>query len=173
MPVENKYDTSLADAAFALADRWVQAAKSGKLTQFSRGDLEGFTSGQSVVFLERLAAKGTFDAAAIEAVEKAYGFDGTQNTEIRLRWYIFALPTAPRFAKSAAQWVSVLGRMKFCRPTFRLLHGARMPKRTRLIRAAVDPAFAQSTYAQHKAFYHPLARGLIEKDIGLTARSSA
>ena len=124
MPVENEYDTSLADAAFALADRWDAARQAGKLTGFARADLDGFTSGQTVVFLERLAAKGSFDAKAIEAVDEAYAFDGTQNTEIRLRWYIFALPTAPRFAQSAAEWLKQLGRMKFVRPVYRLLHGA-------------------------------------------------
>lgn len=46
LPVDMKYDTTLADRAYDLAKRWDQARKEGRM-DFSSKDLEGFSSNQT------------------------------------------------------------------------------------------------------------------------------
>ena len=53
-----------------------------------------------------------------------------------------------------AAWVVNKGRMKYCRPVFRLLH-----KQT--------PELAKKTFEAHQDFYHPIARKMIARDLGL------
>ena len=83
-----------------------------------------------------------------------YGFTTTNNAEIGLRWYELALssPTALDFAPVAANWIinPLKGRMKFCRPIFRLVN-------------KVDKKLAQETYKANKTSFHPVARKMIEK----------
>jgi leukotriene-A4 hydrolase len=53
LPVKIKYDTSLADAAYALAKRWDEA-RSGSTAQFSSKDLDDFNSSQIGASLSQL-----------------------------------------------------------------------------------------------------------------------
>ncbi|CEL62167.1 Leukotriene A-4 hydrolase homolog OS=Yarrowia lipolytica (strain CLIB 122 / E 150) GN=YALI0F00396g PE=3 SV=1 [Rhizoctonia solani AG-1 IB] len=91
------------------------------------------------------------------------------NSEIRLRWYALALsgevPAPLEWSTRAAEWVvgagkgvdagkGVKGRMKFCRPTFRAIN-------------KVIPALAKSSFEAHKDEFHPIARRMIAKDIGV------
>jgi leukotriene-A4 hydrolase len=83
-----------------------------------------------------------------------YRFTTTNNAEIGLRWYELALssPAAPDFASVAANWIvsPLKGRMKFCRPIFKLVN-------------KVDNKLAQETFKANKTSFHPIARKLIEK----------
>ena len=83
-----------------------------------------------------------------------YGFTTTNNAEVGLRWYGLALssPAALDFAPVGANWIitPLKGRMKFCRPIFRLVN-------------KVDSKLAQETYKANKTSFHPIARKLIEK----------
>jgi hypothetical protein len=83
-----------------------------------------------------------------------YCFTTTSNAEIGLRWYELALssPAALDFAPVAAKWIisPLKGRMKFCRPVFKLVN-------------KVDNKLAQETYRANKTSFHPIARKLIEK----------
>jgi leukotriene-A4 hydrolase len=47
-----------------------------------------------------------------------------------------------------------VGRMKFVRPLFRSLN-------------KVDRSLALETFAKNKDFYHPICRGMVEKDLGV------
>lgn len=83
-----------------------------------------------------------------------YGFTTTNNAEVGLRWYELALssPAALDIAPVAAKWIvsPLKGRMKFCRPVFRLVN-------------KVDKKLAQETFKANKTSFHPIARKLIEK----------
>lgn len=83
-----------------------------------------------------------------------YGFTTTNNAEVGLRWYELALcsPAASDFAPVAAKWIisPLKGRMKFCRPVFRLVN-------------KVDNKLAQETFKANRTSFHPIARKLIEK----------
>jgi leukotriene-A4 hydrolase len=118
-------------------------------------DLIG-TSSQLVVFLEKLESMAPLPATHIHAMTNLYHFNDTKNAEVGLRWFELALisPAGSDFVHSAAHWVvdpdSLKGRMKFCRPIFRLLYRA-------------DATLATKTFEENKTAFHPIARKLIAK----------
>jgi leukotriene-A4 hydrolase len=54
------------------------------------------------VFLDALDTKSTFPPKAIKAIGSLYGFDSSENAEIRNRFYRIALRSGPEYAKDAA-----------------------------------------------------------------------
>ncbi|KAJ7630308.1 peptidase family M1-domain-containing protein [Roridomyces roridus] len=162
--MEKTYDSSLAQAAYALAERW-DASRGGDASSFKKGDLDGFDSNQIVVFLERLQTLPALPLSHLIHLGSAYGLAGTPNAEIRLRFYELVLtpPTseaAAHFVGEAGRWVigaegnGVKGRMKFCRPVFRAAF-------------AVNSGLALELWAKHKNSFHPIAKRLIDKDLGV------
>lgn len=117
------------------------------------------------MFLDALDMKPTFPPAAIKAIGKLYGFDSSENAEIRNRFYRIALRSGPEYAQDAAselqrsailpaswvaltcelEWVVNKGRMKFCRPTYRGIF-------------TQDPELAKKTFLKHVEFYVSLPR---------------
>ncbi|TIB91004.1 hypothetical protein E3Q06_00076 [Wallemia mellicola] len=157
LPVELDYDTSLADVAYSLAEKWNNQRDSevDHLKEvFSEGDIHSFNSNQKVVFLEKLQSYPTFKKTIPEALATVYGFDKAQNAEIRFRFYMLALTTGSTYVHSAAEWVSRQGRMKFCRPLFRSLN-------------KVDSDTAKKTFLDNQSFYHPIATKQIRRDLKL------
>ncbi|KIY73540.1 Metalloprotease [Cylindrobasidium torrendii FP15055 ss-10] len=165
LPVEMKYDTTLATKAYDLASRW-DAARTKEVADldFSAKDIESFSSLQSTVFLERLAALDALPGDHIIQLGSLYGYSRTLNAELRSRFYRVALKAqssaSDKFAVHAVNWVSgsdtgaVVGRMKFCRDMFRMVY-------------TLDHELAQTTFLRSKMGFHPIARRMIEKDIGL------
>ncbi|KAG0143065.1 hypothetical protein CROQUDRAFT_661720 [Cronartium quercuum f. sp. fusiforme G11] len=154
LPVTVEYDTSLADAAYALAKRWEEACNVPEKRKFDRSDIVHFSSNQIVVFLEKLdSCHDTLPNELVHLMNQVYAFDESQNQEIRLRWYAIALK-AGAFTDRAAGWVKNKGRMKFARPTYRALY-------------KVDPSLAQQTFKDNEAFYHPICRAMLAKDLAL------
>ncbi|KAG0796134.1 hypothetical protein G6F26_001207 [Rhizopus arrhizus] len=156
-PVDNAFDTTLADACLDLADRWDKSRDEQSLAQFSSKDVENFSAGQKIVFLERLTDCTPLSHHAILKMDKLYQLTPNHNADLRLRWQQVCLmadyePIYPQ----VVQFITQQGRMKFVRPLYRLLHQAKNGAQL-----AVD------TYLQNKSFYHPIAAQLIEKDIGL------
>lgn len=170
LPVKIEYDTKLAERSYQLAAKWndSRTIDPGNLP-FSAKDLHEFSSNQTVVFLERLQRYDPLPALHIKSLGEIYSLDTTMNSEIRLRWYELALsaqePAPLAWSTRAAEWVvgggkgvdagrGVKGRMKFCRPTFRAIY-------------KVDPTLAKSSFEAHKAEFHPIARRMIAKDLGV------
>ena len=117
----------------------------------------------AVVLLERLEdAYAALPSTHLIGMGKLYGISSTPNVEIRQRFFELALKdpksdAAHIFAKEAAEWVVghdgtniVKGRMKFCRPIFRLVN-------------RVDSELAVSTFKKDKESFHPIAQKLIER----------
>ncbi|KAH9891199.1 peptidase family M1-domain-containing protein [Cubamyces lactineus] len=168
LPVEMIYDTALAREAFALAEKWDAARNEADTSKlgFQESDVASFNANQKIVFLERLQSYPALPHAHIQHLGALYGFLTTPNAELRWRFYEVALldpssPAAKEFAPAAAQWVVgkdgtgvVRGRMKFCRPTFRAV-------------ARADKKLAIEVFNENKFSFHPIARRLIEKDLGL------
>ncbi|KAF7295355.1 Leuk-A4-hydro-C domain-containing protein [Mycena indigotica] len=166
LPVKMEYDTTLAQAAYALADRWDAARDATDLSLFKPDDLEGFNANQIIVFLERLQALPALSLTHLTTLGSVYKIDSTPNSEVRLRFYELVLSpptseTAKRFVGDAAKWVIgddgtgvIKGRMKFCRPVFREM-------------VKVDRELALETWKANKTGFHPIAQRLIEKDLGL------
>lgn len=88
-----EYDTSLADAAYALAQRWSDARRASLAdleARFSRdADLGQLSSTQIIVFLETLETYDAFkrgESEVVEAMEKVYRFGAeSKNPEILVR----------------------------------------------------------------------------------------
>ncbi|KAI9486963.1 MAG: peptidase family M1-domain-containing protein [Benjaminiella poitrasii] len=156
-PVDPNFDTTLADACINLAKRWNEARESEDLSSFSVKDIENFSAGQKIVFLEKLTDTKPLPHRLIEKMDELYNFTPNHNADLRLRWQQLCLMTSyePIYPE-VVKFITEQGRMKFVRPLYRLLHQAKNGAQL-----AVD------TYLQHKSFYHPIAAQLIEKDIGL------
>ncbi|KAF8899673.1 peptidase family M1-domain-containing protein [Mucidula mucida] len=165
LPVDMKYDTSLADKAYELAEKW-DAARDSEVAdlRFTAHDVDSFSSLQKNVFLEKLLTLPPLPGSHIIHLGGLYGFARTLNAETRSRFYKVALArpstAADKYAVHAVNWVSgsdtgaVVGRMKFCRDMFRLTF-------------KLDPKLAQSTFERSKMGFHPIARRMIEKDLEL------
>ncbi|RDX51566.1 zincin [Lentinus brumalis] len=168
LPVEMVYDTALAREAFSLAEKWDASRSEADVSKldFKESDVASFNANQKIVFLEKLQAYAALPPSHIKHLGEVYSFINTPNAELRWRFYEVALldpssPAAKEFAPAAAKWVTgtdgtgiLRGRMKFCRPTFRAI-------------AKVDRQLALETFAATKHSFHPIARRLIEKDLGL------
>ncbi|KDQ55005.1 hypothetical protein JAAARDRAFT_60446 [Jaapia argillacea MUCL 33604] len=169
LPVQMEYDMSLARQAYELAERWDASRSVSDVSRldFKPGDVEEFNSNQKVVFLERLQSYSALPSSHISHLGSLYELSRSSNAEIRLRFYQVALvdpssDAAKKFASEAAKWVVgddgtgvVKGRMKFCRPVFKAVFKA-------------DHELAIGIYGKSKAAFHPIARKLIEKDLGLS-----
>ncbi|KAJ4485336.1 peptidase family M1-domain-containing protein [Lentinula aciculospora] len=167
LPVKMEYDSSLAESAYRLAEHW-DSSRSLEILKlaFQEDDMNGFSSTQKVVFLERLQSYKPLPSSHIEHLASLYKVSSTHNAEIRLRFYQFALadpsaPAARKYAAEAADWVigggtgMVVGRMKFCRDVFRAVY-------------KVDKDMAVSAFKKERSSFHPIARKLIEKDLKLS-----
>ncbi|KDR68677.1 hypothetical protein GALMADRAFT_231006 [Galerina marginata CBS 339.88] len=169
LPVKMEYDITLAEAAYKLAERW-DAARKADVSQldFKETDLKDFNSNQIVAFLEKLQSYPPLPSELLLHLGSLYHFDSTPNAEIRLRFYEVGLADpessgAKTLAVDAAKWVIgddgsgvIKGRMKFCRPVLRAVF-------------KVDRDLAISSWEKGKAGFHPIARKLIEKDMGITS----
>ncbi|KAL0576889.1 Leucyl aminopeptidase yscIV [Marasmius crinis-equi] len=166
LPVEMEYDTSLAKSAYALAERWeAGAATEVPKLDFKENDLDDFNTNQKIVFLERLQGLKPLPSSHLVHMGSLYKLSSTLNAEVRLRFYQLVLgdPTsdaAKKYATEAANWVigdgtgMVVGRMKFCRDTFRAVY-------------KVDNDLAVKAFLKEKNSFHPIARKMIEKDLKL------
>ncbi|KAH9836660.1 metalloprotease [Rhodofomes roseus] len=168
LPVKMQYDTTLAEQAYTLATKWDASRHTSDVSSlpFTESDLDGFGSNQIVVFLERLHSYPALPGTHITFMGNLYKLSSTTNAEIRLRFYEVAFldpqsSAAKALAPEAAKWVTgedgtgvVKGRMKFCRPVFRDVY-------------KVDRELAVKYFTAKKDSYHPIARRLIEKDLGL------
>ncbi|KAF8308664.1 zincin [Clavulina sp. PMI_390] len=161
LPVDVKYDLTLANNAYNLAEKWYSSkSEQDPSPSFSKTDLDDFTTNQKIVFLERLSDIGgsSLPPTHISLLDTLYGLSTTHNTEIRLRFYIIALDSgsASKYVKEAVDWVvdpaMIKGRMKFCRPTMRAA-------------AAIDKEYTTEAWAKNKEFFHPIARKLVDHDI--------
>jgi len=69
-----------------------------------------------------------------------------------------ASPAAKDYTKATLDWVvdpkGLKGRMKYCRPSFKAVY-------------RIDPESAKKTFIAHASEFHPIARQLINKDLGL------
>lgn len=160
LPAKPKFDTSVADACYALADKWIAAADKGNFDQFAKSDLEGWTSTQAVVFLSTLSAglKNVADEprlAAAKAIDATYQLSKSKNFEVIARWYALAIGAKVQSEyQSLANWLGTVGRMKFVRPGYRQLN-------------SVDRQLALDTFNKYKEIYHPICRTMVAKDLGL------
>jgi leukotriene-A4 hydrolase len=140
------------DSCYALADKWKN--RNSEPFEPSPSDISSWMANQSVVFLEKIQ---TFEKPLrpedVQLMGKTYGYDKSENVELVSRFFGVGLEARDKsLYQPTAELLSKVGRMKFVRPLYRLLEKC-------------DRELALKTFERNKEFYHPICRGLVEKDL--------
>ncbi|KAK0384997.1 hypothetical protein NLU13_7475 [Sarocladium strictum] len=148
LPPKPEFDTTLADQCFALADKWKNDS-----FEPSPKDIEEFTSSQKLVFLEKVQQDVPLSPERAQLLGKVYELLGSRNVELLSAYYLIALKSKDTTSyQGTAELLGKVGRMKYVRPLFRALN-------------KVDRNLALETFAKNRDFYHPIAKGMVEKDL--------
>jgi leukotriene-A4 hydrolase len=109
-----------------------------------------------VVFLECVQQfKKPLTPSLSRAMGKAYSLTHTRNVELNSRYFgIGLLAKDESVYQPTVDLLGAVGRMKFVRPLYRRL-------------AVVDRDLALKTFEKNMEFYHPICRGMVEKDLGI------
>jgi leukotriene-A4 hydrolase len=150
----SKFDDSLAVQSNELAKKWL----SSDAPEAQAADIEGWSSPQTVAFLEKLTVSEGLNVQKLALMDKAYNLTGSRNSEVRFRWYTLAIKHGyDEVYPHVVSFLKEQGRMKFVRPLYRDLFRAQgAPKQ-----------LALDTFGQHREAYHPIASKMIAKDLGL------
>ncbi|KAI9702515.1 MAG: hypothetical protein M1836_000995 [Candelina mexicana] len=155
-PPKPDFDTSLVDVCYALADRWKNNSNDSNDEHFepNEHDLEGWSSNQTVVFLERVQGfEKPLTKESSQLMAKCYGFMKSKNVEVVSRYFVVGLKARDEAVyQPTAELLGKVGRMKFVRPLFSELN-------------KVDRDLAVKTFEKNKDFYHPICRAIVEKDL--------
>lgn len=149
LPPKPKFDTSMVDKCYALADKW----ESEDFTP-SSADISGWTANQAVVFLERVQLfSKPLTPSQSRALGTTYSLTNTRNVELSSRYFGIGLTARDESVyQPTADLLGRVGRMKFVRPLFRKLN-------------KVDRKLALATFEKNRDFYHPICRNQVEKDL--------
>ncbi|KAM3511846.1 hypothetical protein MY11210_004537 [Beauveria gryllotalpidicola] len=148
LPPKPDFDTTLAQQCYDLANRWKDSS-----FEPSRKDVEGLTANQLQVFLGAVREQKGLSAERAQKMGAVYDFISSENVEVLAAYYRIALAANDRTCVyGVAELLSRVGRMKFVRPLFRALN-------------KVDRDLALKTFAKNRDFYHPICRGMVEKDL--------
>ncbi|QKX58996.1 uncharacterized protein TRUGW13939_06125 [Talaromyces rugulosus] len=152
LPPRPDFDTSLVDIVYNLASKWESLPSSG-FTPAAK-DVAGLTANQFIVFLERaIQFEKPLSPEQFQLMGKTYGFATSNNIEVSNLYFQLGLKVGDRTViEPTAKLLGEIGRMKFVRPLFRALK-------------KLDHQAAVETFEKHKDFYHPICRGLVEKDL--------
>ncbi|KAL4749363.1 leukotriene A-4 hydrolase [Aspergillus terricola var. indicus] len=152
LPPKPEFDTSLADVVYELAGKWRSLPESPFQPQSS--DIQGLTANQIVVFLEQiLLFEQPLTAKLSKIMGEVYGLARSENIEVANLYLQVGLKAADQSVIGpTTDMLGRIGRMKFVRPLYRALQ-------------KVDRQVAIDTFEKHKDFYHPICRGMVEKDL--------
>ncbi|KAM0285659.1 hypothetical protein ACHAQH_001365 [Verticillium albo-atrum] len=151
LPPKPDFDTSRVDVCYELAENW-----KNKDFEPSSKDVEDLSGNQKLVFLE---AVEKFDEPLTpersEIMGRTYALASSQNAELKSAYYKIALQAKDTTAyQGVTELLGVVGRMKYVRPLYRALN-------------KVDRDLALKTFEKNRDFYHPICKGMVEKDLGL------
>jgi len=154
-PVDPHFDRTLLNICDGLAKKWIDKKNDSSFEGFSSKDIETFDAKQTMIFLSKIKDEGPYSKTFIEALDKAYEFSKTRNSEIRFLWQSLCLtsnyePIYPAVVK----FVEEQGRMKFTIPLYRMLYKC-------------NKELAVSTFKKNINFYHPICADNIAKEFGL------
>lgn len=156
LPPKPDFDTSLVDVCYALADKWASLSSSPSSFTPQKSDIDGLSANQLVVFLSRILSsppEASLSAQNAEAMDRVYGLASSQNVEISSRYFQVGLKARyTGVEEPTAALLGKVGRIKFVRPLYRALEG-------------VNRELAIKTYRANETFYHPICRGMVEKDL--------
>ncbi|KAL9130480.1 MAG: hypothetical protein Q9217_001352 [Psora testacea] len=152
LPPEPDFDTLLVDVCYALASKWENVNAQGFKPAAS--DIEGWRANQIVVFLNSVQAfLHPLTKEQAKLMGETYGFFKSKNFEVTARYFGVGLRSRDEGVyQPTGDLLSQVGRMKFVRPLYKQLNEA-------------DRKLALDTFERNKDFYHPICRGLVEKDL--------
>ena len=148
------FDNKLSKASAALGLKWISGGGKG-----CNAYIKGWSVQQVLLFLDALLEHatlwGAFSEATLLAIDKAYSFTASTNSEIKFKWQTLCI-------KSEVEWIvphvvkfmTSAGRMKFARPLYRTLGASKMGSKL-----AID------TFRKHESMYHPIARKMVRSDL--------
>ncbi|KAF4786075.1 leukotriene A-4 hydrolase/aminopeptidase [Colletotrichum scovillei] len=151
LPPKPAFDTTLADVCYKLAENWKDES-----FKPSAEDVASFSGNQKLVLLETIEKfPSPLSADRAKLLGTVYDLVSSRNAELKTAYYKIALAAEDSSAyQGAAELLGHVGRMKFVRPLFRSLN-------------KVDRELALKTFEKNRDFYHPICRGMVEKDLGL------
>ncbi|KJK84600.1 Leukotriene A-4 hydrolase-like protein [Metarhizium anisopliae BRIP 53293] len=150
LPPKPDFDLTMVTACYELATKWKDVSFEPKPE-----DVSSFTANQKIVFLDKLQESGPLSVERAQLLGKIYDFISSKNVELKSSYYRVALEANdPTCVYGVAELLGSVGRMKFVRPLFRGLN-------------KVDRKLALETFEKNKDFYHPICRGMVEKDLGI------
>ncbi|KAL8972791.1 MAG: hypothetical protein Q9183_000355 [Haloplaca sp. 2 TL-2023] len=157
LPPKPDFDTSLVDVCYELADRWAHFDPSSQeegAFQPRKEDINDWMANQVVVFLERIQDfQKPLSKEAIHIMGQVYGFMDSKNVEVLSRYLTVGLISkSEEVLQPTSELLGTVGRMKFVRPLYRRLN-------------TVDRDLAVKTFEKNRDFYHPICRGMVEKDL--------
>jgi leukotriene-A4 hydrolase len=152
LPPKPDFDTSMVDICYALASKWEGSTTNNFAPKAQ--DIHGWSANQIVVFLDKVRDfASSLTEPQTRSMDSAYGFAKSGNVEVVARYFQIALRAKDQAVyKPTAELLSNIGRMKFVRPLYKKLSEA-------------DRSLAVETFEKNKDFYHPICRGLVEKDL--------
>lgn len=155
-PPKPDYDTSMVDACYALAEKWeaLNTSESSISWRPSRIDILGWSANQSVVFLEKIQTLSKpLKPELVDEMGGMYKYSTSENVELVSRYCIVGLKAkAQSVYGPTVDLLGRVGRMKFVRPLYRGLKEC-------------DDKLAKTCFERNKDFYHPICRGMVEKDL--------
>jgi leukotriene-A4 hydrolase len=170
LPPKAEFDTTLVDQVESLVSAWVlKATEFTQLSQFMeyfntnfKRVYEELSSPQKIFFIDELLEKRPSpsfwndNSIASDALLEIYpDLNESRNTEIIFRWFKFKLLSGKiQYHQKLADWLGTVGRMKYVRPSYKLLN-------------KVDHELAIATFEKYKDRYHPIAANMVQKDLGL------
>ncbi|KAI9167595.1 Leucine aminopeptidase [Paramyrothecium foliicola] len=150
LPPKPEFDTTLANQCYELAEKWKNDSY-----EPNAKDVESFTANQKLVFLGEIQQAEPLSPERAQLLGKVYDIVASKNVELKSAYYLIALKANDRTSlEGAADLLGKVGRMKYVRPLFRALN-------------KVDRQLALDTFAKNKDFYHPICKGMVQKDLGV------
>lgn len=172
LPPKPDFDSSLVEVVYDLAKKWRSLPDSS--FHPSKDDVRNLLSNQKVVFLEQVLL---FDKPLTPELSKlmgeVYEFAGSTNYEVSNVYFQVGLKAGDRsIIEPTVSLLGKIGRMKYVRPLygspfhfnprgFVLTNGFH---RYRALKK-MDLQIATDTFEKYRLFYHPICRGMVEKDL--------
>ena len=166
-PVENKYDESLAERAFALAEEWHAYDKNKSETTPSE-DISNWSTLQILAFLGHVIELGSSSDTQqpilqVQTIKDMMGcyprLETPTNCEIRCEWFLLRIKSNDESVlPEVNDFLARVGRMKYVRPMYRALKNSKIP-------GAQEKAV--NIFQANKSIYHPIAAKMCARELGL------
>ncbi|KAJ5788107.1 hypothetical protein N7457_003097 [Penicillium paradoxum] len=151
LPPKPSFDTSMVDVVYDLCKKWKSLPDSSFKPQIS--DIQGLTANQLVVFLEQMLLEKPLSPEISKLMGEVYGLTKSENIEVSNLYLQVGMKAEDESViEPTTELLGRIGRMKFVRPLYRNLQKINRP-------------VALATFEKYKDFYHPICRGMVEKDL--------